>query len=218
MVGGAQRPAAGVGGRAEARCAVRHHHADVAAQLALHADAVSGHLGAAVVQEGGEHLDQLALVDGAAPQLEVDGHVRGDRGAVGERGDELGLGVDDREVLLDVGEVAQRLDAAGRRAGADGHQVPGDRPHLPDALDVVRRRHRALDEGQVEGPRPSRPARLEEVGDLDGAGHRQQLVLAVEQGELAAVARGELPDRQGGAARCRPRQRPRTASSGAATS
>ncbi len=57
-------------------------------------------------------------------------------------------------------------------------------------------RDRAFDEREVVGAldRPAR--RLEEVRDLDLAGEREQLVLAVEQRQLAAVARGELPDRE----------------------
>ncbi len=50
------------------------------------------------------------------------------------------------------------------------------------------------------GPSHDRARRLEEVGDLDRAGDREQLVLAVEQGELAAVAGGELPDGERGLA------------------
>ena len=44
------------------------------------------------------------------------------------------------------------------------------------------------------GPVDRRARRLEEVGDLDLAGEREQLVLAVEQRQLAAVAGRELPD------------------------
>ena len=52
---------------------------------------------------------------------------------------------------------------------------------------------RALDEREVVRALRRGAGRLEEVGDLDLAGQREQLVLAVEQRELAAVARGELP-------------------------
>ena len=53
------------------------------------------------------------------------------------------------------------------------------------------------------GPSTVARRRLEEVGDLDLAGEREQLVLAVEQAELAAVAGGELPDRELRLARAR---------------
>ena len=43
------------------------------------------------------------------------------------------------------------------------------------------------------GPSTGRARGLEEVGDLELAGQREQLVLAVEEAELAAVAGGELP-------------------------
>ena len=123
VVGRAERAAAGVGDRPEARRAVRDHHADVAAPLALDADAVrAASRGRAPVEEGADHLEQLALVDRAAAQLEVDRHVRGDRRRGRERRDVLGPRVDDRDELVDVGEVAQRLDAARGRAGADRDQ------------------------------------------------------------------------------------------------
>ena len=79
VVGGAERAAAGVGDRTEAGGAVGDHDADVAAPLALDADAVRGDRRAAVLQEGADHLEQLALVDRAALQLEVDRDV----GAIG---------------------------------------------------------------------------------------------------------------------------------------
>ena len=63
-----------------------------------------------------------------------------------------------------------------------------------DPLRVVGGRDRALDEGQVVGPLHDLARGLEEVGDLDLARHRQELVLAVEERELAAVAGGELED------------------------
>ncbi|GIU90303.1 MAG: hypothetical protein KatS3mg010_1402 [Acidimicrobiia bacterium] len=47
-----------------------------------------------------------------------------------------GVGVHDAAVLLDVGEVAQCLDAAGRGARADGHEPPGDGAHGADPLGV----------------------------------------------------------------------------------
>src|SRR4051812_317658 len=63
VVGGAQRAAARMGDRPEARRAVGHHHADVAAALALDAHAVRGDGGPAVVQERADDLEQLVLVD-----------------------------------------------------------------------------------------------------------------------------------------------------------
>src|SRR5262245_49175761 len=63
VVARAQCAAAGVGDRPEARRAVRDHHADVAAALALDADAVRRDRRAAAVQERAQDLEQLALVD-----------------------------------------------------------------------------------------------------------------------------------------------------------
>jgi hypothetical protein len=87
-----------------------------------------------------------------------------------------------------VAEVAQRLDPAGGRARADRDQRLGLRTDLADPLGVVRRRDRALDQRQVERPGCGVRRRLGEVRDVDRAGDRQQLVLAVEQAELAAIA------------------------------
>ncbi len=56
------------------------------------------------------------------------------------------------------------------------------------------------------------------MGDLDLRGEREQLVLAVEQGELAAVAGGELPDREPRALRCVVIRAPVSRASGMATS
>ena len=64
---------------------------------------------------------------------------------------------------------------------------------LVNALDVVRRRDRPLDERQVVRPATMPLRGLREVGDVDRAGDGQQLVFAVEQAQLAAVARRELP-------------------------
>ena len=58
------------------------------------------------------------------------------------------------------------------------------------------RRDRALHQRDVVRPLDHGPGGLGEVGDLDLTGQRDQLVLAVEQGQLAAVARGELPHRE----------------------
>ena len=68
--------------------------------------------GPAFVEEGADHLEQLAPVGGAALELEVDVHVGADRGRGLEGRDVLRARIDDRDEPLDVGEVAQRLDAA----------------------------------------------------------------------------------------------------------
>ena len=91
------------------------------------------------------------------------------------------MGVDDGGEGLDIGEVAERLDAAGGGAGADGDQRLRLAAHLPDALGVMRRGDRPLDQRQVVGPLDDGARRLGEVGDLDRAGDREQLVLAIEQ-------------------------------------
>src|SRR5581483_5588892 len=99
---------------------------------------------------------------------------------------------------VEVAVVLERLDAAGGRAGADRDQGLRLLANLPDPRRVVLRRHRALDERHVVGALGGSAPSLEEVGDLDLARDGEQLVLAVEQRELAAVAGGELPDRERG--------------------
>ena len=79
VVGGAERPAAGVGDRSEAGRAVGDHDAHVAAALALDAHAARRDGRPALVEEGADHLEELALVDRAAVQLEVHVHVVRDR-------------------------------------------------------------------------------------------------------------------------------------------
>ena len=122
--------------------------------------------------------------------------------------DVLGMGVDGPGVLARGGEVAQSLDPPGGGARPDRDQQARVGPDLLDPSGVGRCRDRALDQGHVVGPRHRGPRHLGEVGDADGVGQGQQLVLAVEQAQLAAVAGRELPHGQGGTSvrvLCRPR-------------
>src|SRR5436190_1425480 len=151
VVGRAECPAAGVSHGPEARRAVRDHHADVAAPLALHADTLARDARPPLAGEGADDLEQLVLVRWAALQLEVDLHVIGrGRGAL-QRRNVIGARVDGGDEVVDVGEVAQRLDAACGRARADRDQLRRCAPDLVNALDVLRGRHRALDYRQVVG-------------------------------------------------------------------
>src|SRR5450830_104650 len=164
------------------------------APLALGADGVGGYVRTPAREHCQKRVHELLLVDRAALQLEIDLDVVGDRRRGLERLDVLGMRVDDVRVLLHVGEVLERLDAAGGRAGADRDQELRLLPDLLDSLDLLGCRDRALDESDVVGARDLRSSGLEEVSDLDAAEQRQQLVLAVEQRELATIAGGELPD------------------------
>ncbi len=116
--------------------AIGDHHARQAASLAFGADADVGDVRLAPDEERRDDLEQLALVDGAAAQLEVDGDVVGYRCRRGECVDVLRTGVDDGAVLLDVAEVAQGLDAAGGGAGSDRDQNLRLLAHILDALGV----------------------------------------------------------------------------------
>src|SRR5512133_1612441 len=188
VVARAQRTAAGVRHRAQARRAVSDHHADVAAALALDAHAVTGDLGPALVQIGADDLEQLALVGRAAVELEVDGHVLDGGRRVAQRGDVLRAGVDGRHEFVDVGEVAQGLDAAGRGACADGDEPARAGADLADARGLLGGRHRPLDARQVVLTLDPFEAGLREIGDVELAAEREQLVLAVQERQLAAVA------------------------------
>ena len=170
--------------------------ADSAAPFALDAHAVRRDARAAVLDGGCEDLEELAGVDRAAVQLEVDSDVRGDRRRARERLYVFGVGIDDRAVFGDVGEVAQRLDAATRRAGTDRDQPAGHAAYLVDPLGIGVGGYRALDERDIVGALDDRAGGLWEVGDLHFPRQWDELVLAVEQGELAAVAGRELPDGQ----------------------
>ena len=195
-MGRAQVAAAGLGDRTETGGALRHHHADGAPPLALDALAVIGDVGASAIEKSVEHFQQLALVDRAAPQFEIDLDVVVDRRRFSKRINVFRPGVNSGDELVDTGKIAQCLDAAGGGASADGDQCLRLAADPVDALGVMGGGDRALDQGDVVGSLGGGAGGLQEVGDLDAAGERQQFVLAIQQRELAAVARGELPYRQ----------------------
>ena len=68
--------------------------------------------------------------------------------------------------------------------------------HLFDEFGVVGRGDGAVHQGQVVGAFDHGPGGLDEIGELQFAGDGQELVFAVQQGQLAAVAGGEFPDGQ----------------------
>ena len=84
---------------------------------------------------------------------------------------------------------------------------------IGDPAQFFRCGHRALDQGNIVGTRLHGARCFGEMGDPDLPGQREEFVLAVEQGQLAAVAGGELPDRE----RRSRRHSSRTPSSGSAT-
>ncbi len=149
-------------------------------------------------------LEQLALVDRAAAQLEVDRHVRGDRGRGRQRRDVVGAAR--RRCDVNSVDVARSCAAPGcRPAVAQAPIVTSTRGTACGPRGCARAScgggDGALDERQVVGacepPRWSPPGSRRSPA-LSGQG--QQLVLAVEQAELAAVAGRELPDRELGLA------------------
>ena len=192
--GRAQRAAPALGHRTEARHALRDHHAHGALALALEADRLLADLRPAPHGHRHQDLAQLLGRDGAAVEREVDLHVLGDGRRRRERLDVLGVGVDRCPVRVVVGPVAQRLDAAVAGAGTDRHEQRRLAPQLLDLLRLVRGAHRALDQQDVVRAGRSERARLGELHDLEPVRERQQLVLEVEERELAAVTRGHLHD------------------------
>ena len=106
----------------------------------------------------------------------------------------LGARVDDPGERIDVVEVPQGLNAARGGASANRHEVLGIAADVLNSFDVCSGGDRALNEREVVGAGYPRAACFDEVGDLDPAGDRQQLVLAIQQRQLAAVARSKLPD------------------------
>ena len=109
------------------------------------------------------------------------------------------MGVDGVDVGTLCSRVAQGLDPAGGGTGPDGDEPPRAPADLEDSGGVGLGGDRALHQRDVVGTLDLGPRHLGEVGDPDGTGEGQQLVFAVEQAELAAVARGELPHGERGA-------------------
>ena len=93
-----------------------------------------------------------------------------------------------------VEPVADRLDASRGRARTDRDEACVVRAQADDLLGLLRRADRALDEQHVERAGRAARRRLGELDDVEALGDREQLVLEVEEGQLAAVARGELDD------------------------
>ncbi len=94
----------------------------VAAALALDAHARDRQVRRRAEQQPRQHAQHLLAVHRAAVDLVVDLHVVGDRRRGRERLDPLRVRIDVPLPALDVGAVAQRLDAAAGRAGADRDQ------------------------------------------------------------------------------------------------
>ena len=106
MVGRADRAAAGVRDRPQARRAVSDHHANCATQLALDADAVRRRVWLAILQKSADDLDQLVFVNRTPAQLEIDKDVVGDRRRFVQRLDIGGRRVNDPNEFFHVFEVA----------------------------------------------------------------------------------------------------------------
>ena len=113
----------------------------------------------------------------------------GDGGRGRQRVDIVRMGVDRAGECLDIGEVAQRLDAARGGAGADRDQGLRLGPDLADPLGIMRGGDRPLDQRDVIGPVGHRAGRFEKLRDVERAGDCQQLVLAIEDLEAGSRRR-----------------------------
>src|SRR5271170_5739991 len=136
------------------------------------------------------------LVDRASAQLEINAHMVANRGRSVKRRDVLWARVDGGNELRDVLEIAQRLNSAGGRAGADRNKRPGLASDLQYAPGVLGCGDRAFHQRYIVGPFDRGAGSLDEPGDLDTFGKGQELVFAIEQTKLASVARGKLPHRE----------------------
>src|SRR5208282_3162369 len=116
-IGWADRAAAGLGNWTQARRSVCDHDADRAAQFAFVAHAVAGDRRLTPDQKRLDDLEQLALVDWATTQFEIDRHMRADRRRGRERLQIFGVWIDGSCEFADIGEVPQCLDPARRGAG-----------------------------------------------------------------------------------------------------
>src|SRR5208337_4402825 len=197
VVGGAQGPAAAVGYRPQTWSA-QDHDADVAPSLALQADAVGRQPRGAAAEIGADHLQELSFVDGAAVDLVVHLDMGRQRRGLFQGLDVFRMGVDCLNEIVNVLEVAQGLDAAGAGAGAEGHQVFGVPAYLFNEFGIVGGGDGAVHQGQVVGALAHGPGGLDEKGQFHLVGDGQQLVFAVQERQLAAVAGGEFPDRKPG--------------------
>src|SRR6185369_9036321 len=86
------------------------------------------------------------------------------------------------------------LDAARGRAGADRDEGLRHRAQADDLDRLLWRRDGALDEQDVERSGGAFRGGFRELCELEPIRERQQVVLEVEDRQLAAVARGELDD------------------------
>src|SRR6516225_953835 len=121
------------------------------------ADAVPRDRRFAPDEEGFDDLEQLALVDRAPTQFEIDRHMRADRGRGRERLYIFRVRINGGCEFSDIGEVAQSLYSASGGAGAYRHQMPREAAHALNTRGISRRCDRALYQREVVGPAPHTP-------------------------------------------------------------
>src|SRR5262249_1666738 len=121
VVGWTERTTPRLRHRAKAGRAACYHDAHRATPLAFEAHTVGWGLGLAPVQKGTDDLEELLFIDRTAVQFKIHAHMVGNRRGRLQRCDIRRGGIDNAQELLDVLEVAQGLNAAGRGTRPDGH-------------------------------------------------------------------------------------------------
>src|SRR5208282_5677322 len=190
----AQRAATCVGYRSQARDALRHCNADVALALALHADTVGRDVRFASGQRGRDQLDKLVLVDGAAAQFKIDGHMLGDGGGEFQRIDVFRGGVHDPNKFIYILPVAQGLDTAGGGTGPNGDQRLAQASDFLNPFGIVVGGNRSFHQSDVIGPLAHGTGGLGKIRNVNGSGYAQQFIFRVEQTQLTTVAGSKLED------------------------
>jgi len=161
--------------------------------FAFHADLVALVEGAYSEQQLADCGQDLGAIDRTTPDLEVDRDVLTDRFGPGQGLNEGRLGVDRLlPGLVAVIEIAQGLQAAGCRTGAERDHETAVFPYLPDTLQLVVGRDTALDECDIDLGCFIGGAGFQEMADVDQLCQSQQVLAGVQKCQLAAIARGKF--------------------------
>src|SRR5581483_722305 len=147
----ADRAAARARDRSQTGDALCHHHADDPSALTLQTHAVRRQARLNPGQKVDEHREQLAFVDRATPQLKVYAHVFGDGRGGRQARDVVRARIDGPLEGVRIRPVAQGLNPAGRRTGADRDQRPTLLADPRDPAYILRCRDRPFDQADVIG-------------------------------------------------------------------
>ena len=160
------RPAAGPRDRPKARHPLRDKHTDISLSLALQAHTVGRQARPDSRDQIRDDVEKLALIDRTAPQLEVHMDMLRDRRGSTEALNIFRTGIDRLLERFDIGPVAQRLNAAGRRAGPDRDQYLRLLSYGENAMRILCSRDRSFHQGDIVRAGINVAGRLREVGDV----------------------------------------------------